>query len=64
MRRRCFEFYKETRESWLPFDFNEYNNATQIIPPSPVANPELESTAKDISVEEEDEALLKLAEPL
>ena len=64
MKRRCFEFYKETRESWLPFDFNEFNDVTQIIPPSPVNNPELQSTVKDISIEEEDEALLKLAEPL
>lgn len=67
MKRRCFEFYKETRESWLPFDFNEFNDATQVIPPTQtLAMQGTGDTQIDISKDSPsyDEALLKIAKPL
>lgn len=64
MLRRCYEFYKETRQSWLPWNFNDNEEQTQVIPPSQtVALQGLGDTQIDISEDSPsyDEALLKIA---
>ena len=69
MKRRCFEFYKESRESWIPFNFDE--DITQALPPAPrVQLPpqnqtiEIEDSGTIADNESEDEQMLRLAEPL
>ena len=68
MLRRCYQFHKETREAWLPFDLEEDRMlATQVIPPSPLQQI---STQAEVEIEEEgsvdseDAAILKVAEHL
>lgn len=61
MKRRVYEFFKETKEAWLPFNPIE-EDLTQAIPVEPAFHPP--PTQKEIDIESEDEALLKLAEPI
>lgn len=62
MKRRCYEFYKETKESWLPFNFEV--DTTQVLPPEPV-NPNicLHDTQVTIETDAEDEPLTQQEEP-
>ena len=68
MKRRVYEFYKETREAWLPFNFNE--DLTQAMPPEPrqgVSNVQIDiedSGTIEANNDSEAELLLKLAEPI
>ena len=62
MLRRMWEFYKETKETWIPLTDYEEEHDTQVLPVEPAIEG-LTSTQIDIS-EPEDEPVLKVAEPI